>query len=152
MKVVEFHRWEENTVGKGEGARYEQFLLFLKCFQKTCTANKKEPGLVWERVNQQSANQIPSCHIKIKTLALHGTISSFKDPMEASFWKHRRKKEKMLVTSIFSFSHIVFDPLMGNFNLVSHIWIVICRFVVFGPSTNLNPLPHNAAFWHTKDI
>ena len=29
----------ENTVGKGEIARYERFLLFLKCFQRTCTAN-----------------------------------------------------------------------------------------------------------------
>ena len=29
-------KWEENTVGKGEIARYEQFLLFLLCFQKTC--------------------------------------------------------------------------------------------------------------------
>ena len=27
----------ENTVGKGEIARYEQFLLFPQCFQKTCT-------------------------------------------------------------------------------------------------------------------
>ena len=26
----------ENTVGKGEIARYEQFLLFPRCFQKTC--------------------------------------------------------------------------------------------------------------------
>ena len=26
----------ENTVGKGEIARYEQFLLFPKCFQKAC--------------------------------------------------------------------------------------------------------------------
>ena len=30
----------ENTVGKGEIARYEQFLLFPQCFQKTCTADK----------------------------------------------------------------------------------------------------------------
>ena len=29
----------ENTVGKGEIARYEQFLLFSLCFQKTCTAD-----------------------------------------------------------------------------------------------------------------
>ena len=29
----------ENTVGKGEFARYEQFLLFPQCFQKTCTAD-----------------------------------------------------------------------------------------------------------------
>ena len=30
---------EENTVGKGEIARHEQFLLFPQCFQKTCTAD-----------------------------------------------------------------------------------------------------------------
>ena len=41
----------ENTVGKGEIARYEQFLLFQQCFQKTCSANMQIPGLVWERVN-----------------------------------------------------------------------------------------------------
>ena len=29
----------ENTVGKGEIARYEQFLLFPQCFQKSCTAD-----------------------------------------------------------------------------------------------------------------
>ena len=29
----------ENNVGKGEIARYEQFLLFLQCFQKTCTVD-----------------------------------------------------------------------------------------------------------------
>ena len=29
----------ENTVGKGEIARYEQFLLFPQCFQKTSTAD-----------------------------------------------------------------------------------------------------------------
>ena len=33
-----FSKWLENTVGKGEIARYEQFLLFLLCFLKTCTA------------------------------------------------------------------------------------------------------------------
>ena len=39
-------------MGKGEIARYEQFLLFPQCFQKTCTSDTKKPGLVWERVNQ----------------------------------------------------------------------------------------------------
>ena len=29
----------ENNVGIGEIARYEQFLLFPQCFQKTCTAD-----------------------------------------------------------------------------------------------------------------
>ena len=31
-----FAKQVENTVGKGEFARQEQFLLFLQCFQKTC--------------------------------------------------------------------------------------------------------------------
>ena len=31
-----FSKWVENTVGKGEIARYEQFLLFPQCFQKAC--------------------------------------------------------------------------------------------------------------------
>ena len=31
-------KWVENTVGKGEIAHYEQFLLSPQCFQKTCAA------------------------------------------------------------------------------------------------------------------
>ena len=32
--------WVENTVGeKGEIARNEKFLLFPRCFQKTCTSD-----------------------------------------------------------------------------------------------------------------
>ena len=34
-----FSKRVENTVGKGEIARYEQFLLFPQCFQKTCTTD-----------------------------------------------------------------------------------------------------------------
>ena len=34
-----FSKRVENTVGKGEIAHYEQFLLFPQCFQKTCTAD-----------------------------------------------------------------------------------------------------------------
>ena len=42
----------ENTVGKGEIAQYERFLIFPQCFQKTCTADTLKPGLVWERVRR----------------------------------------------------------------------------------------------------
>ena len=34
-----FSKQEENTVGKGEIAHYEKFLVFPQCFQKTCTVN-----------------------------------------------------------------------------------------------------------------
>ena len=37
---IKFSKQVENTVGKGEIAHYEQFLLFPQCFQKTCTADK----------------------------------------------------------------------------------------------------------------
>ena len=40
----------ENTVGKGEIARYEQFLLFPQCFQKTCTADQ---GLFGKGLNHR---------------------------------------------------------------------------------------------------
>ena len=34
-----FFKWVENTVGKVEIARYEQFLLFPQCFHNTCSAD-----------------------------------------------------------------------------------------------------------------
>ena len=34
-----FSKRVDNTVGKGEIAHYEQFLLFPQCFQKTYTAD-----------------------------------------------------------------------------------------------------------------
>ena len=34
-----FSKRVENTVGKGEIARYEQFLLFPQCFLKSCTTD-----------------------------------------------------------------------------------------------------------------
>ena len=44
-----FSKPVENTVGKGEIYRYEQFLLFPTVFSKELYSR---PGLVWERVNR----------------------------------------------------------------------------------------------------
>ena len=41
----------ENTVGKGEIARYEQFILFPQCFQKACFPGASKGVVVWEWVN-----------------------------------------------------------------------------------------------------
>ena len=41
----------ENTVGKGEIAHYEQFLLFPQCFQKACFPGASKGVIVWEWVN-----------------------------------------------------------------------------------------------------
>ena len=38
-------------MGKGEIARYEQFLLFPQYFLETCTADTYKQGLLWEKVN-----------------------------------------------------------------------------------------------------
>ena len=40
----------ENTVGKGEIARYEQFLLFPQCFQKACFPGDSKGVIIWEWV------------------------------------------------------------------------------------------------------
>ena len=45
-------KWVENTVGKGEIARYEQFLLYPQCFQKTCFPGVSKGVIVWEWVKQ----------------------------------------------------------------------------------------------------
>ena len=52
-----------NNVGKGEIARYEQFLLFPQCFQTTCFADTYKPGFVWERFKS-----IPFGWLRIKSL------------------------------------------------------------------------------------
>ena len=38
-------------MGKGEIARYEQFLLFPQCFQKACFPGVSKGVIVWEWVN-----------------------------------------------------------------------------------------------------
>ena len=47
----------ENTVGKREIARYEQFLFFPQCFQKACFKGASKGVIVWEWVKQQYLNQ-----------------------------------------------------------------------------------------------
>ena len=42
----------ENTVGKGEIARYEQFLLFPQCFQKASFPGASKGVIVWEWFNK----------------------------------------------------------------------------------------------------
>ena len=45
-----FSKWVQNTVGKGELVRYEQFLLFPQCFQKACFLEASKGVIVWEWV------------------------------------------------------------------------------------------------------
>ena len=43
-----FSKWVVNTVEKGEIARYEQFLLFPQCFQKSSIADMKARACLGE--------------------------------------------------------------------------------------------------------
>ena len=63
----------ENTVGKGEIARYEQFLLFPQCFQKDCFPGASKGVIVWEWVNCV-ANQIRDT---ITSICMHCVHSSY---------------------------------------------------------------------------
>ena len=61
----------ENTVGKGEIAHYEQFLLFPLCFQKSFTVDTWKPGLVCERVNKPEGKCLYKTGNAIYQLFLH---------------------------------------------------------------------------------
>ena len=38
---------EENTVGKGENAGYQHFILFPQCFPETSSLDLLNVGIVW---------------------------------------------------------------------------------------------------------
>ena len=66
-------------------------------------------------------------------LTLYHTIPTFNNPKEEGFGKHYGEKEKMLVTSIFSFSHNVFYTVKDRNYHCCNIKYVICKSFQFGP-------------------
>ena len=73
-------------MGKGEIARYKQFLLFPRCFHKSHSSDIKTRALFGKGLK---------VHLKWEISSIYGR-------------KHCEKKEKLLVRSNFSFSHNVF--------------------------------------------
>ena len=67
-KSRKFSKRVEKTVGKEEIARYEQFLLYLQCFQKACFAGVSKGVIVWEWVKH-------AVHAQIAQNGLHGFSS-----------------------------------------------------------------------------
>ena len=86
----------ENTVGKGEIAHYEQFLLFPQCSKKACFLGASKGVIVWEWVNP-----FPN---KPWVLRVCSTC------LLKTLWE----KEKLLATSNFSFSQC-FLPIWRTF-------------------------------------
>ena len=56
-KCIKFSIWVENTVGKGEIARYERFLLFQQCFKRIVLQTRKNQGLFWKGLYALSLNK-----------------------------------------------------------------------------------------------
>ena len=83
-------KWVENTVGKGEIARYEQFFLFPQCFQKACFPGASKGVIVWEWVKMLFA---------ICFNLDQSEILSSGNGLRKSLLKTLWVKEKMLVTS-----------------------------------------------------
>ena len=61
-------KWVENTVGKGEIARYEQFLLFPQCFQKACFPGASKGVTVCEWVKCSNTNTLEFFFFSISRL------------------------------------------------------------------------------------
>ena len=53
-----FSKWVENNLGKGESARYEQFLLFLAMFSKGLYCRHIKTRVVWERVKMPQPSMV----------------------------------------------------------------------------------------------
>ena len=49
-------------MGKGEIARYKQFLLFPQCFQKACFQGASKGVIVWEWVKEEGHHGPVSLH------------------------------------------------------------------------------------------
>ena len=121
-------------MGKGEIARYEQFLLFLQCFQKTFTGDTLKPGFVWERVNPFPSKPWFLCVCNTSLLK--------------TLWE----KKKMLVMSNFSFSQCFFYCLENFLSFSSKLKLSSAKtfsleglkFVVWERVNN----PEKAALWN----
>ena len=65
-------------------------------------------------------------------LTLNHIMPTFGDTKTEGFSKHCGEKEKMLVASIFSFSHNVFYPFQTKFQFFILIYFVFCKCFQFG--------------------
>ena len=123
-------------MGKGEIARNEQFLLFPQCFKKAHYPGASKGVIVWEWVNQLPHN------------------AAFWRTKDMKLWKTLWEKEKLLVTSNFSFSHHVFlhyMTLIFHFKCTLKISLVICfnldQSKILSPHKGLTHSQTNPGFY-----
>ena len=115
----------EHTVGKGEIARYEQFLLFPQCFQKACFPGASKGVIVWEWVKSSALIQWLKPTVNINPFPNKPWFSRV---CSTSLLKTLREKEKLLIMSNFSFSHSVFYNFRELSTIFIKLKIVLCQF------------------------
>ena len=86
-------------MGKGEIARYEQFLLFPQCFQKACFTGVSKGVIVWEWVNLESEKDHEVQNDSLRDIIDQGHIDMHKA------WPIIKKYTKRHVKSNFSLSN-----------------------------------------------
>ena len=105
----------ENIVRKGENAGYHQVFLFLQCFSKN----------VFYKV-------VKSCDCEVRLTHYH-TIPTLKHLWKRRILKTLWETEKMLVTSIFSFSRNFFYSSQHKSQFLSRHYFVVCKCFEFEP-------------------
>ena len=85
---------------------------------------------VFKRLFTQGHEKLGLCG---KELTLYHTIQTFNNPEKRNLLKRLWEKEKMLVTSIFSFSNHVFYQSQKEFLFLSYIYFVVCKCFEPGP-------------------
>ena len=96
MIISVFDR-EENIVGKGENTGYQHFLLFPQCFETASFPDTSKGVIVWEWVKIKNPSSL--CY---KLKRFHYAMKIVFGRVESTV-----EKEKMMVTSTFTFSHSV---------------------------------------------
>ena len=103
----------ENIMEKGENAGYQHFLLFPLCFHKSSFARSLKVGIVCYGINPFPNKPwfLPVCCM--------------------CFLKTLWEKEKLLITSNFSFSHSVFYLFGEHSAIFVKFEIVVCKLFQF---------------------
>ena len=103
-------------MGKGEIARYEQFLLFPKCFQKVCFPEASKGVIVWEWVNSLPNHKMLDLS-KLRSFADTKLLWS----KVLTVLLRMKEKEKMPTTGISSFS-CIFKHFVRDFLKLRIVW------------------------------
>ena len=121
------------VVGKGESADSQHFHLVPQNFLSRILASLKQKAfkdIIGKRESAHTKHFLLFLHC-LCPLTLYYTVLTFNDLEKGSHLKTLWEKEKMLVTSIFSFSYKVFCSIKDRNHHFSNIETVVCKCFEF---------------------